>query len=78
MDAKNHGIEVYPPSLSRLFPDFTMDKDKNVIYFGISNAKNVSAVDVQIIEKLGKTKDILLLLGLIVCLPLVELSRVKS
>ena len=58
MDAKNHGIEVYPPSLSKLFPNFTMDKDKNVIYFGISHAKNVSSADVQIIEKLGKTKDI--------------------
>ena len=58
MDAKNHGIEVYPPSLSRLFPNFTMNKDKNVIYFGISHAKNVSAVDVQVIEKLGKTRDI--------------------
>lgn len=58
MDAKNHGIEVYPPSLARLFPNFTMNKDKNVIYFGISNAKNVSAADVQIIEKLGKVKDI--------------------
>ena len=58
MDAKNHGIEVYPPSLSRLFPDFTMDKDKNIICFGISKAKNVSVADVQIIEKLGKTRDI--------------------
>ena len=58
MDARNHGIEVYPPSLSRLFANFTLDKDKNVIYFGISKAKNVASVDVAIIEKMLKTRDI--------------------
>ena len=41
MDARMHGIEVYPPRLKHFHKKFTMDKDKDLIYFGFSNVKYV-------------------------------------
>lgn len=40
-DAKQNGIEVYPPTLDHFYRAFTKDKAKNIIYFGYSNVKNV-------------------------------------
>jgi DNA polymerase III alpha subunit len=41
MDAKLQGIEVLPPRLDFFYRRFTMDRAKNVIYFGYSDVKNV-------------------------------------
>ena len=41
MDAKLQGIEVLPPRLDFFYRRFTMDRDRNVIYFGYSDVKNV-------------------------------------
>lgn len=41
MDARLNGIEVYPPRLEFFHRKFTMNRNKNIIYFGYSNVKNV-------------------------------------
>lgn len=41
MDARLSGIEVYPPRLEFFHRRFTMNRSKNIIYFGYSNVKNV-------------------------------------
>lgn len=41
MDARMHGIEVYPPRLKHFYKKFTMDESKEIIYFGFSNVKYV-------------------------------------
>lgn len=54
MDAKLEGIEVLPPRLEHFHRRFTMDRDKNVIYFGYSNVKSVGEGEQ---EKLAKVID---------------------
>ena len=40
-DARMSGVEVYPPRLEYFHKRFTMNRDKNIIYFGYSNVKSV-------------------------------------
>lgn len=50
-EAKYFGIEVYPPRLDHLYKLFTMDRKKDVIYFGYSNVKSVGEGEQFKIEK---------------------------
>jgi len=51
MDAKYHGIEVLPPRLDFFYRRFTMNRDKNVIYFGYSNVKHVGEGEQETLAK---------------------------
>lgn len=51
MDAKYHGIEVLPPRLDFFHRRFTMNRDKNVIYFGYSNVKHVGEGEQEALAK---------------------------
>ena len=51
MDAKLQGIEVLPPRLDFFYRRFTMDRDRNVIYFGYSDVKNVGEGEQETLAK---------------------------
>lgn len=57
MDAKLSGIEVYPPRIDNLCKVFTLDQNKNVIYFGYSNVKNVGEGEQDKIEQFIKIAE---------------------
>ena len=44
-DAKKADIEVLPPRLQHLVADFSRDKNKSVIYYGINHIKNVGGAE---------------------------------
>lgn len=44
-DAKKADIEVLPPRLQHLVADFSRDKKKEVIYYGINHVKNVGGAE---------------------------------
>ena len=57
MDAKLQGIEVLPPRLDFFYRRFTMDRDRNVIYFGYSDVKNVGEGEQETLAKVVKEAE---------------------
>ena len=56
MDAKNHGIETYPPRLGHLYTDFVYRRTN--IYFGLRHVKNVGTKECEKIEQLKSKHDV--------------------
>ena len=57
-DAKKSDIEVLPPRLQHLVADFSTDKKKNVIYYGINHIKNVGGAETKKIMEFMQDKEI--------------------
>ena len=58
MDARRSNIDILPPRLQHLFTDFTMDNEKNVIYYGLRHVKNVGIKECEKLEKIKTSTDI--------------------
>lgn len=58
MDAKSNGIDILPPRLQHLYTDFTMEPQKNIVYFGMRHIKNVGTKECEKIQTLKASKDI--------------------
>lgn len=43
MDARQFGIEVYPPRLDHFYEDFVPNHEKNIIYYGAAHIKDVGS-----------------------------------
>lgn len=52
MDAKRANIDVYPPRLGHLYTNFTMDDNRNVIYYGLKYIKHVGTKECEKLEGL--------------------------
>ena len=57
-DAKKSGIEVLPPRLQHLVAEFSKDKKKEVIYYGINHIKNVGSAETKKIMEFMQDKEI--------------------
>ena len=51
-DAKYFNIEVYPPRLSHFYDDFTIDENKDAIYYGCGHVKDVGVAGSKVMEVL--------------------------
>jgi len=52
MDARRAEIDVYPPRLGHLYSNFTMDENRNVIYYGLNYIKLVGKKECEKLESL--------------------------
>jgi DNA polymerase-3 subunit alpha len=57
-DARQHGINVVPPSLSNLYENFTTVPEQNSIAFGYGHVKNVGVKEAAKIEDIKSKHDV--------------------
>jgi DNA polymerase-3 subunit alpha len=57
-DARQHGINVVPPSLSNLYENFTAVPEQNSIAFGYGHVKNVGVKEAAKIEDIKSKHDV--------------------
>lgn len=57
MDSRRFGIEIHPASIRHFHADFTMDRKKNIIYYGAAHIKNVGYSKFQIVKNYLKSVD---------------------
>jgi DNA polymerase-3 subunit alpha len=57
MDARRANIDVYPPRLNHLHANFTIDENRNIIYYGLNYIKHVGTKECEKLANIGDVSE---------------------
>jgi DNA polymerase-3 subunit alpha len=57
MDARRAEIDVYPPRLGHLYSNFTIDENRNIIYYGLNYIKHVGTKECEKLANIGDVSE---------------------